>query len=250
MAETVENQNILNSKNKLTNTSQKKKDVMEMFDSIAGKYEFLNHFLSFGIDRGWRKKAFKIIEAYPHKRILDIATGTGDMTRMAARLKPEEIVGIDISLEMLKVQQHILQKKHLDHLINLQQAESENLPFESNSFDITTTTFGVRNFENLKQGLSEMHRVLRPGGVCIILEFSKPSKFPVKQFYNFYLNYFVPIVGNAISKNKSAYSYLSDTINQFPYGDDFVNILLKSGFMKSTCRPVSGGIASIYISEK
>jgi len=190
------------------------------------------------------------MEGYPHKRILDIATGTGDMTRMAARLNPEEIIGIDISLEMLKVQQHILQKKHLDHIIKLQQAESEDLPFEPESFDATTTAFGVRNFENLEKGLSEIHRVLRPGGVCIILEFSKPSKFPVRQFYNLYLNYFVPMVGRTISKNKSAYSYLSDTINSFPYGDDFVNILLKTGFTKSTCQPVSGGIASIYISEK
>nr|NQU89318.1 bifunctional demethylmenaquinone methyltransferase/2-methoxy-6-polyprenyl-1,4-benzoquinol methylase UbiE [Bacteroidota bacterium] len=223
---------------------------MEMFDSIAGKYEFLNHFLSFGIDKGWRKKAIRIIKNYEHKHILDIATGTGDMTILAAGLEPDGIYGIDISGEMLKIQQKKLIKLKLDHLIKLQQAECENLPFDSNTFDITTTAFGVRNFENLDQGLSEIYRVLNVGGVCIILEFSKPSKFPVKHFYNLYLNHFVPVVGKAISKNKFAYKYLPNTVNQFPHGDDFLKILMKAGFKNSYYRALSGGIASIYVGEK
>lgn len=183
-----------------TNKS-KKEEVEEMFDNISVKYDFLNHFLSLGIDRIWRKKAVKELKELNPKKILDVATGTGDFAIANMKLKPDEIIGIDISKGMLEVGREKMRKKRIDHIVTMTQADSENLPFDSDYFDGLTVGFGVRNFENLDKGLSEMLRVLRPGGKAVILEFSKPKRFPIKQSFKFYSKYIIPILGKRISKD-------------------------------------------------
>lgn len=228
----------------------KKEEVEQMFDNISVKYDFLNHFLSLGIDRIWRRKAVKELKSLNPKRILDIATGTGDFAIANMKLHPDEIIGIDISNGMLDVGRAKMRKKRIDHIITMTQADSEDLPFENNYFDGLTVGFGVRNFENLNKGLSEMLRVLRPGGKAVILEFSKPKKFPVKQSFNFYSRYIIPVLGKRISKDEKAYAYLPESVEAFPEGQDFENILrnLKYKNVKSTI--VSGGIATIYTGIK
>ncbi len=228
----------------------KKKQVATMFNNIAHKYDFLNHFLSLGIDKLWRKKGIKLLQNKLPKQILDIATGTGDFAIEALRLNPERIIGVDISTEMLRFGNEKLKKKGLDKIISLEEGDSENLKFDNNSFDAITVAFGVRNFENLEKGLVEMNRVLKKTGNLVILEFSKPRKFPVKQFYNFYFLKMLPFFGRLFSKDKSAYSYLPESVNEFPDGSDFVTILEKCGF--SNCQEIrlSFGIASIYFCEK
>ncbi|MBT5931997.1 MAG: bifunctional demethylmenaquinone methyltransferase/2-methoxy-6-polyprenyl-1,4-benzoquinol methylase UbiE [Flavobacteriales bacterium] len=228
----------------------KKEEVEQMFDNISVKYDFLNHFLSLGIDRIWRRKAVKELKSLNPKRILDIATGTGDFAIANMKLRPDEIIGIDISNGMLDVGRAKMRKKRIDHIITMTQADSEDLPFENNYFDGLTVGFGVRNFENLNKGLSEMLRVLRPGGKAVILEFSKPKKFPVKQSFNFYSKYIIPVLGKRISKDEKAYAYLPESVEAFPEGQDFENILrnLKYQNVKSTI--VSGGIATIYTGIK
>ena len=228
----------------------RKDDVRQMFDSIAPKYDFLNHFLSLGIDRLWRRKAIKIIEKHEHGKILDIATGTGDMAILASKLKPEMIAGVDISSEMINFQQKKLAKRKLEHLIKPRVADGENIPFDADTFDIVMTAFGVRNFENLEKGLDEMHRVLNDNGMAVILEFSSPRKSPFKQLYNFYFTKILPRVGKVISKDMQAYTYLPDSVSTFPSGNDFIQILKDAGFKNTKCISLTFGIASIYVGKK
>lgn len=230
--------------------SSKKEEVAEMFDNISKRYDFLNHFLSLGIDKIWRKKAVRILKKYNPKLILDIATGTGDFAISALRTKPAKIIGLDLSEGMLEVGRKKMKKKKLDHLIEMVQGDSENLPFDDNYFDGYTVGFGVRNFENLEKGLAEMLRVLKPGAPGIILEFSKPKKFPVKQYYKFHSKYIIPSVGKAISKDSAAYTYLPESVAAFPEGQDFIDIMSKVGYKNISTKLVSGGIATIYVGEK
>lgn len=231
-------------------TSTKKQEVEEMFDNISGKYDFLNHLLSMGIDKGWRRKSIRILADYHPKSILDIATGTGDFAIAAMKLKPQKVVGLDLSNGMLEVGRKKIEKKGLSGSIEMIQGDSENLPFEDNSFEACTVGFGVRNFENLDKGLSEIHRVLKPGAAFVVLEFSKPKRFPVKQSFKFYSKYIMPKVGRSISKDKAAYSYLPESVEAFPEGKDFEDRLTKAGFSVIRSKLVSGGIATIYLSEK
>ncbi|MEQ8627392.1 bifunctional demethylmenaquinone methyltransferase/2-methoxy-6-polyprenyl-1,4-benzoquinol methylase UbiE [Ekhidna sp.] len=228
----------------------KKKQVAEMFDSISGKYDFLNHFLSLGIDIRWRKKAIKMLRDLQPKKILDIATGTGDFAIESLKLNPEKVVGVDISEGMLNVGRQKMEKKGYSDIIDMQSGDSENLHFEDNSFDAVIVAFGVRNFENLEKGLSEMNRVLRPGGRAVILEFSKPTAFPFKQLYNFYFRWILPKIGKVVSKDNAAYTYLPESVNEFPFGDDFLKILEKTGYKNTKCKPLTLGISSIYVGEK
>jgi demethylmenaquinone methyltransferase/2-methoxy-6-polyprenyl-1,4-benzoquinol methylase len=203
----------------------KKTMVREMFNNIAPRYDFLNHFLSAGIDRMWRRKAVGIIKEHHHAKILDIATGTGDMAILAAKLQPEVIEGIDIAAGMIELQKKKLAKRKLQHLVNPQVGDAENLPFADNTFDIVMTAFGVRNFENLHKGLREMHRVLKNGGLAVILEFSNPQSAPFKHLYDFYFSGILPWVGRQVSKDKDAYTYLHDSVTVFPSGEAFTGIL-------------------------
>ncbi|MBI9053850.1 MAG: bifunctional demethylmenaquinone methyltransferase/2-methoxy-6-polyprenyl-1,4-benzoquinol methylase UbiE [Bacteroidales bacterium] len=233
------------------NESGKKEQVASMFNNIARRYDFLNHFLSLGIDKIWRRKTIKSLNGIPKNSILlDVASGTGDLAIAALKQKPKQIIGIDISQEMLNVGIDKIKKKKLDHIISLQKGDSENIKFEDNHFDAITVAFGVRNFENLSNGLSEMNRVLRPEGKIAILEFSKPKQFPVKQIYNFYFKRMLPFIGRVISKDYAAYTYLYDSVNQFPEGSQFIAELEKVGFKDCKSRKLSFGIASIYSANK
>ncbi len=228
----------------------KKEEVAEMFNNISGKYDFLNHFLSLGIDKLWRKKAVRELKQIQPKRILDIATGTGDFALELLKLRPEQVIGLDISSGMLEVGREKMKKRKVDHVVEMVLGDSENIPYEEGHFDALTVAFGVRNFENLEKGLSEMLRVLRPGGKAVILEFSKPKRFPVKQVFGFYSKYIIPFLGKHISKDKKAYAYLPESVAAFPEGEDFVNILNKVGYKEVKATPVSGGIATIYTGIK
>jgi len=231
-------------------TESKKQQVRTMFNNIAHRYDFLNHFLSVGIDYSWRRKAIKIIGKNNPKTILDVATGTGDLAIAAMKLNPEKIIGIDIAEDMVEVGKKKIRKKNLEQIIQLQTGDSENIQFNDNYFDAAMVAFGVRNFENLEKGLSEMYRVLKTGGEVMILEFSKPAKFPVKQFYNFYFRYILPFLGRLISGDKAAYTYLPDSVSEFPHGKEFLNILTKVGFKDPIHKPLTFGIASIYTGRK
>lgn len=231
-------------------TKSKKEEVAEMFNRISGKYDFLNHFLSVGIDKGWRKKAIKMLAEVEPKRILDIASGTGDFAVAALKLNPTEVVGMDISEGMLEVGRQKMKKLGVDNVVDMRLGDSEDLPFEDNYFDGLTVGFGVRNYENLEKGLSEMLRVVRPGGKLIILEFSKPKKFPVKQYYAFHSKYIIPFFGKRISKEERAYAYLPESVAAFPEGEDFTDILKKLGYKNVGRKTVSGGIATIYFGIK
>jgi demethylmenaquinone methyltransferase/2-methoxy-6-polyprenyl-1,4-benzoquinol methylase len=231
-------------------SKSKKEEVAEMFNNISAKYDFLNHFLSLGIDKLWRKKAVKMLRSVNPKRILDIATGTGDFALESLALKPTQIVGLDISSGMLDHGRVKMKKKGVDHIITMQQGDSEDIPYEDNYFDGLTVGFGVRNFENLEKGLGEMLRVVRPGGKLIILEFSKPKKFPIKQLFAFYSKNIIPILGKSISKDSNAYTYLPESVAAFPEGKNFENILAKVGYKDISSTLVSGGIATIYAGTK
>jgi demethylmenaquinone methyltransferase/2-methoxy-6-polyprenyl-1,4-benzoquinol methylase len=228
----------------------KKEQVALMFDNISHKYDFLNHFLSMGIDILWRKKAISQLKEAQPKTILDIATGTGDFALEALKLNPEKITGVDISAGMLEVGKKKIEKLNLTDKIALQLADSENLPFESNYFDAVTVSFGVRNFEHLEIGLTEMHRVLAEGGTVVILEFSQPTAFPFKQMYSFYSNVILPTIGKVVSSDNSAYTYLPESVAAFPFGNDFLNVLKKVGFKETKCLPLTFGISSIYVAKK
>jgi len=231
-------------------TESKKEQVATMFNNIAPKYDFLNQLLSMGIHKGWRKKAIRIISKNNPKQILDIATGTGDFAIEAIKINPEKVTGIDISEGMLKLGIEKIKTLQLQHKIELKLGDSENMPFENNTFDAITVGFGVRNFEHLEKGISEIYRVMNQNGILAILEFSKPKAFPIKQLYNFYFKYITPTVGKIFSKDASAYTYLPESVNAFPDGKDFLTILEKAGFKETKCIPLTFGIASIYIAYK
>ena len=220
-----------------------------MFDNIAKSYDFLNHFLSFGMDFYWRKKAISKLTNNP-KKILDVATGTADFAIAATKMKEVQIIGIDISEKMLEIGENKIKQKGLEKQIKLQLADSENLPFESGSFDGITAGFGVRNFENLQLGLSEMCRVLKEGGIAVILEPSKPKAFPVKQIYSAYFHYILPFFGRLISKDNRAYNYLPESVDTFPENEKFIEILKAVGFTKAQHLPLTLGIVSLYIAIK
>ncbi len=228
----------------------KKQEVAEMFDNISARYDFLNHFLSLGIDKIWRRKAINQLRSIPVINIIDIATGTGDFAIAALKLNPEEVIGLDISAGMLAVGEQKMIKNKVDSIIKMQLGDSENIPYDSNYFDALTVGFGVRNFENLELGLTEMLRVLKPGGKAVILEFSKPKRFPIKQIFGFYSRYFIPFFGKRISKDAQAYSYLPESVAAFPEGKDFEEILHKIGYKNIESTLVSGGIATIYAGIK
>lgn len=228
----------------------KKEQVATMFDSIAVKYDFLNHFLSFGIDKRWRRKAIKLISPYKPKRLLDIATGTGDFAIEALKAGPEHITGVDISEGMLAEGKKKIIRLGFQKQIDLEKGDSENLQFNDNAFQAVTVAFGVRNFENLQQGLNEMARVLTPGGVACILEFSKPRSFPMKQLYHFYSFAILPIWGRLISRDKVAYEYLPESVKAFPDGEHFMHHLRVAGFEEVREVRLTFGIATIYLGIK
>lgn len=231
----------------------KKKQVETMFNNIAHRYDFLNQILSLGIHKLWRKKTISLIKSHisnPKIHVLDIATGTADFAIEALALKPEKIVGVDISEGMLDLGKKKIKEKKLTNIIELQIADSENLPFADNTFDAITVGFGVRNFENLEKGLKEIYRVMKPNAVVGILEFSKPKAFPIKQFYNFYFAYIMPFIGRIFSKDTVAYTYLHDSVEAFPEGNTFLTVMKNCGFAKTNLKTVSFGIATIYTAEK
>lgn len=229
----------------------KKNQVSSMFNNIAKYYDFLNHFLSLGIDRSWRKKAVAALAADNPKTILDVATGTGDLAIEAKKqLQPDKIVGIDISVKMLEVGDKKIQKLGIDDVITLQEGDSEHLPFADNSFDATMAAFGVRNFANVRGGLEDMARILRPGGKMMVLEFSKPTIFPFKQLFNLYFKYILPFIGKLTSKDKKAYGYLYESVQAFPEGQDFLDLLTDIGLKNAQCTKLSLGICSIYTAIK
>lgn len=229
----------------------KKEQVAEMFDNISESYDFLNHFLSLGIDNIWRKKAINQLKDIQPKVMLDVATGTGDFALMAnKRLQPDLITGIDISEGMLKVGLKKMKSKGLSDKIHLQYGDSENMPFDDDRFDAITVAYGVRNFENLLVGLKEMYRVLKKDGKAVILEFSNPKKFPVKQAFSTYFKYILPAIGKVVSKDNRAYTYLPESVKAFPEGEAFLKILREAGFKNCKKIMLAGGITTIYIGEK
>ena len=230
--------------------SSKKEQVAKMFNNIAPKYDFLNHVLSMGIDILWRKKAVKILKKINPTNVLDIACGTGDFSIEDLNSGAKRVVGLDISSGMVEVGIKKIKKTGLEGKVELIVGDSEDMPFEDESFDGITVGFGVRNFQNLEKGLAEMHRVLSKKGQVIILEFSKPKKFPIKQLYFFYFKYILPKIGRLISKDATAYTYLPDSVNAFPDGEKFTKILEKVGFTNTKVIPCSFGIASIYLGTK
>lgn len=224
----------------------KKEQVAKMFDAISKNYDGLNRVISLGIDVKWRKKVVKIIGKNKPKQILDIATGTGDLALMMAELSPDKIIGLDISEGMLAVGKEKIAKVNLSEKIEMVVGDSEEMPFDDDTFDAITVSFGVRNFANLDKGIKEIARVLKPSGVLVILETSNPMKFPFKQGYKLYTHLFLPIIGKLFSKDKVAYSYLSESANSFPFGAAFNNILQKNGFTSTEDTPVTFGVATIY----
>jgi len=228
----------------------KKEQVENMFDSIAGKYDFLNRLLSFRIDVLWRKKVVALLKPSKPQFILDVATGTADLAITLSSLKPAKIIGLDLSQNMLDIGQQKINQKGLSTIIELVKGDSEKLSFPDNTFDAVTVAFGVRNFEHLEKGLQEIYRVLKPGGQFIILEFSKVKTFPVKQFYHLYFSYITPMVGKLFSKDSKAYTYLPNSVQVFPQGEEMCVILQTIGFKNPTCNALSFGISSIYHSAK
>ena len=228
----------------------KKEQVATMFNNISKDYDGLNRVISFGIDVSWRKKVVKIVSKNNPKQILDIATGTGDLALMMSQLNPTKITGLDISEGMLEVGRKKIAKANLSKQIEMVVGDSENMPFEDNTFDAITVSFGVRNFANLDKGLIEIRRVLKPNGTFVILETSNPTKFPFKQGYKFYTSFILPVIGKIFSKDKVAYSYLSESANSFPFGKALDNILQKNGFINTEYKPVTFGVATIYSATK
>ena len=238
--------------NQPANLIEKKKAAVEsMFDSIAWRYDFLNHFLSFNFDRLWRRRAIKIIsKSYKSPNILDVATGTGDLAIAAMKLNPSKISGIDISRKMLEIGREKVGKKGFSGKIDLIPGDSEKIPFDDNHFDVAMVAFGVRNFSDPLKGLSEMRRVIRTGGMILVLEFSKPSGFPIKPLYNFYFRNILPLFGRLFSKDKDAYRYLPDSVMKFPDNEEFLKLLIHAGCSDTHQVKLTGGVASIYTGIK
>lgn len=228
----------------------KKEQVAQMFDTISGNYDGLNRVISFGIDIKWRKKVLKMVSNKNPEMILDIATGTGDLAILMTNTKAKKIIGLDISAGMLEVGRKKIEQKKLSERIEMVLGDSENIPYEDNTFDAITVGFGVRNFENLEKGFSEILRVLKPNGIFVILETSVPTKTPYKQGYKFYSKYILPLIGKIFSKDDSAYQYLSDSASVFPYGEALNNILRKIGFIEVKALPQTMGVATIYSASK
>lgn len=230
----------------------KKSELVEqMFDNIAFSYDKLNHRLSWDFDKRWRRKAVEQLKALQPKRMLDIATGTGDFAILAAEmLHPEQIIGADISEGMMEIGRQKVAEKNLSEVISFMKEDCLNLSFEDNSFDAVTAAFGIRNFQDLDKGLSEMCRVLRPGGMLSIVELTTPVHFPMKQLFNVYSNTVLPIYGTLISKDSSAYDYLNKSIAAFPQGESMMDILKKAGFDKVSFKRLTFGICTMYIAEK
>jgi len=232
-------------------SGEKKKQINTMFDTIAPYYDFLNRFLSLGVDVYWRKRAINMLSKDKYDRILDIATGTADMAiEMNKQLDVEEIVGLDLSANMVEIGNKKIKKRNLQDAIKLEVGDSENLRFDSDQFNVVTASFGVRNFADLNKGLTEMYRVLAPGGKLIILEFSKPTLFPFKQLFNFYFKYILPVIGKITSKDPKAYQYLYESVQAFPDYDGFTAILEKIGFKNTGWKKLTLGICSIYYANK
>ena len=229
----------------------KKQQVADMFNNISKTYDFLNHFMSLGIDIIWRKMAINELKSTKPKLILDVATGTGDFAFEALKiLQPDKIIGVDISRGMLDVADQKIAKRHLSDQFEVRMGDSEKLLFDADEFDALTVAYGVRNFENLEKGLADIYRVLKPGGKAVVLEFSKPKVFPVKQLYNFYFNYITPGIGKIFSKDSRAYSYLPESVAAFPDGERFTSLMDKVGFSNTKQRPLAFGICSIYTGVK
>lgn len=228
----------------------KKEAVAAMFDDIAPRYDLLNRILSFGIDQQWREKAVELLEQESPRRILDVATGTGDLAIKALDVNPEKVVGVDISEEMLELGREKIRERGLDDRITLQRGDAEKLPFSDSQFEAALVAFGVRNFENLERGLKEIRRVLTPGGQLIVLEFSRPSAFPIEHLYTFYSHVILPVVGRLVSKNAAAYRYLPESVDVFPSGEKFLDRLREAGFVDTDVTPLTFGIASLYSARK
>ncbi len=227
-----------------------KEYVRSLFDKIAYRYDLLNHLLSGGVDLYWRRAAVEKLIPLKPKRILDVATGTADFAIATLRLGPDEVIGVDISEPMLEVGRKKLRQKNLTNTIRLQTGEAEDLKFSDSTFDAAIVAFGARNFEFLDKGLSEMNRVLRSGGMIVVLEFSRPKVFPLKQLYFFYFKHILPFVGRLISKDREAYQYLPDTVMRFPEGKDFLERLRTAGFSSLEEQRLTFGIATIYTGVK
>jgi demethylmenaquinone methyltransferase / 2-methoxy-6-polyprenyl-1,4-benzoquinol methylase len=229
----------------------KKVTVESMFDSIAWRYDFLNHFLSFGIDRLWRRRAINIISrSYKNPYILDVATGTCDLAIASMKIDPLKVDGIDISAKMLEIGREKVHNKGFGEKIKLSEGDSENIPFDDNVYDVAMVAFGVRNFSDPLKGLAEMRRVICKGGMVLVLEFSKPAGFPFKHVYNFYFRNILPFFGKWVSKNKTAYAYLPDSVLRFPDNEEFLELLRLSGFSYVQQVKLTGGVASIYTGIK
>lgn len=228
----------------------KKEQVAHMFDTISGNYDNLNRMISLGSDQGWRRKVLQLVGDTQPRTILDIATGTGDLAILLSKTKAAKIVGLDLSEGMLAVGKEKVKALKLDNQIEMVQGDSENLPFADNSFDAITVAFGIRNFEFLEKGLTEILRVLKPNGIFVILETSVPTKFPFKQGYHLYTNAIVPFMGKLFSKDQKAYAYLSESAKNFPFGENLNNILRKVGFKNVRHLPQTMGVATIYAASK
>ncbi len=228
----------------------RKEYVRSLFDNIAYRYDLLNHLLSGGVDLYWRRAAIQKLNPHQPKIILDVATGTADFAIAAMRLHPKEVIGVDISEPMLEVGRTKIVRRNYTGIIRLQSGEAEDLKFTNDHFDAAIVAFGARNFEDLDKGLSEMYRVLKKGGRIIVLEFSRPNVFPLKQFYFFYFRHILPFVGRLISKDKEAYQYLPDTVMKFPDGKDFLSCLQKPGFSSLEEERLTLGIATVYSGVK
>jgi demethylmenaquinone methyltransferase/2-methoxy-6-polyprenyl-1,4-benzoquinol methylase len=224
--------------------------VAKMFNDISGQYDFLNHFLSFGVDYRWRRKFVQQLGKYKPAAILDVATGTGDLAFAMTRLHPQQISGIDIADQMLDVARKKAVQYSEGNMIRFNHGDAEDIPFPENTFDAVTVAFGVRNYEHLEKGLKEMRRVLKPGGIMMILEFSHPRKAPFKQLYSFYSRFGIPLIGKMFSGNNQAYRYLPETVAAFPSGNDFISILKKCGMTETIQRPLTFGVATIYSAKK
>jgi demethylmenaquinone methyltransferase / 2-methoxy-6-polyprenyl-1,4-benzoquinol methylase len=228
----------------------KKEQVASMFDSISPRYDLLNRVLSLGIDTIWRKRAINLLRADKPQLILDVATGTADLAIEALRIHPKQVIGVDISAGMLAMGHEKLKKRKLQDRIQLVLGDSEGLPFEENKFDAATVAFGVRNFEHLLEGLKDIQRVLKPGAKLVVLEFSRPNTFPVKQVYNFYFRFVLPLVGRLVSKDSAAYTYLPASVQVFPEGNAFLGYMEQAGFVKNQEKRLTFGICSIYVGQK